>query len=85
MQSCISSDPRRGLGILNNQLYIGRYVWNRTEWVKNTDPEKKSTHLPYAHDKQDWVRPLKVHESLRIIKEALWTACGLDRRSNRTW
>ena len=26
--SAIHGNPKRGIGILNNQLYIGRLVWN---------------------------------------------------------
>src|SRR5439155_4488479 len=27
--------PMAGTGILNNMIYVGRYVWNRSQWVKN--------------------------------------------------
>jgi DNA invertase Pin-like site-specific DNA recombinase len=29
LASAIHGDPKRGSGILNNGLYIGRYIWNR--------------------------------------------------------
>src|SRR5215471_13923297 len=35
--STIHGNRRRGTGILNNELYIGRLVWNRLRYVK--DPE----------------------------------------------
>lgn len=71
LASVISSDQRRCLGILNNRLYRGEYVWNRTRWEKNKDPELKSTHMPYAHDEADWVTS-KSGAVPRIVDEALW-------------
>ena len=70
LASAISSNPKRGLGILNNQLYRGIYVWNRSQWVRNPDTK---IHEPRARKEAEWVRPEKrVDESLRIIVEALW-------------
>jgi hypothetical protein len=30
--------PAKGSGILNNELYAGRCVWNRSRWVRQPDP-----------------------------------------------
>lgn len=67
MASAISSDPKRGCGILNNELYRGVYIWNRTKgWV---DPD--SGKIEYrTRPKSEWKiesRPL-----LRIIDDDLW-------------
>lgn len=35
--SAISGDPSRGIGILNNELYVGRDIWNRSKWQKDPD------------------------------------------------
>ncbi|MCC5961451.1 MAG: recombinase family protein [Rhodobacteraceae bacterium] len=35
--STISGNWKRGTGILNNELYIGKLVWNRQRFVKNVD------------------------------------------------
>jgi len=35
--STINGNWRRGTGILNNELYIGRLVWNRLAYIKNPD------------------------------------------------
>ena len=32
--STTNGNPERGTGILNNELYIGRLVWNRLRYVK---------------------------------------------------
>ena len=39
---------KRGTGILNNELYIGRLVWNRLRYVKNPDSGKRVADL-YRH------------------------------------
>ena len=33
--STIHGNPKRGTGILNNELYVGRLVWNRQRFVKD--------------------------------------------------
>ena len=35
--STIHGNPARGTGILNNELYVGRLVWNRLRYVKDPD------------------------------------------------
>ena len=39
--STIQGNPKRGIGILNNELYIGRSVWNRQQFIKNPDTGKR--------------------------------------------
>ena len=39
--STIHGHARRGTGILNNELYVGRLVWNRQRYVKNPDTGKR--------------------------------------------
>ena len=38
--STIHGNQKRGTGILNNELYVGRLVWNRLRYVKNPDTGK---------------------------------------------
>ena len=33
--STINGNAKRGTGILNNELYVGRLVWNRLRYVKD--------------------------------------------------
>jgi site-specific DNA recombinase len=57
----------RGTGILNNELYVGRLVWNRLSYLK--DPEsgrRRSRHN--APDK--WI--IQDVPALRILDERLW-------------
>ena len=38
-------NAKRGTGILNNELYVGRMVWNRLRYVKNPDTGKRVSRL----------------------------------------
>ena len=40
-QSTINGNRQRGTGILNNELYIGRLVWNRLTYMKNPRRETR--------------------------------------------
>jgi DNA invertase Pin-like site-specific DNA recombinase/Skp family chaperone for outer membrane proteins len=70
VMSCIAGDPKRGIGILNNELYRGRIVWNRSRWIRSAADSKQRRQVqnpPLA-----WI--VRQDESLRIIPEALWNA-----------
>lgn len=62
--------PKAGSGLLNNELYIGSYIWNRREWLK--DPDDATRRVPRMRPRSEW----KVAErpDLRIIDDATWTA-----------
>jgi DNA invertase Pin-like site-specific DNA recombinase len=66
--STIYGNGRRGAGILNNELYIGRLVWNRLRYVKNPDTGKRVSRL---NPESEWMR--KEVPDLRIICDELWT------------
>ncbi len=67
--SAIYGSPAKGSGILNNEVYVGRYVWNRSRWVRNPDTRKRERLMrPEAEWKVD-ERP-----QLRIIDDATWYA-----------
>jgi site-specific DNA recombinase len=67
--STINGNAARGTGILNNELYIGRLVWNRLRYVKDPATGKRISRLNEPHR---WV----VHEvpELRVIPQDLWDA-----------
>jgi site-specific DNA recombinase len=65
--STINGNWRRGTGILNNELYIGRLVWNRLAYVKNPSTGKRVSRL----NKKSALIITDVPE-LRIIDEDLW-------------
>jgi hypothetical protein len=41
LASAIAGDPRRGTGILNNELYQGVYIWNRSRWVRDRETRRR--------------------------------------------
>ena len=57
----------RGTGILNNQLYVGRLVWNRLRYVK--DP-RTGRRISRPNPPEQWV-VTEVPE-LRIVRDDLW-------------
>jgi site-specific DNA recombinase len=67
--AAIFGSPRKGLGVLNNEIYIGRYIWNRSQWLR--DPE---THRRIRRDRprSEW-RVLE-REDLRIVDQQAWNA-----------
>ncbi|MFE0757887.1 recombinase family protein [Inquilinus sp. NPDC058860] len=65
--STIHGNPKRGTGILNNELYIGKLVWNRLRYVKDPSTGKRVSRL---NPPSEWVTQ-EVPE-LRIVDQALW-------------
>ncbi len=65
--STISGNWKRGTGILNNELYIGRLIWNRQRFVKDPTTGKRQAR---PNPPQDWV--IEDVEDLRIIEDDLW-------------
>lgn len=59
----------RGTGILNNELYIGRLVWNRQRYVK--DPET-GRRLARPNPSEVWI--IEEVPQLRIVDDELWKA-----------
>jgi len=65
--STIHGNPARGTGILNNELYVGRLVWNRLRYVKEPDTGKR---VSRANPSSAWVTTAVPH--LRIVDDDLW-------------
>lgn len=65
--SAINGNVQRGTGLLNNELYIGRLVWNRLEYRKDPASKRRVSRL---NPRSEWVT-IPVPE-LRIVDEALW-------------
>jgi len=59
----------RGIGILNNELYVGMRVWNHKHCLK--DPRTGRT-VSRANPESEWVR-VEVPQ-LRIVNDDLWQA-----------
>ena len=66
-QNTINGNRERGTGILNNELYIGRRVWNRLTYSKNPATDRRLSKL---NPESAW-QVSEVPE-LRIVDQALW-------------
>lgn len=54
-------------GMLRNQLYVGRQIWNRRQWTRDPDTDRKT---PRIRPEIEWV--VSEDASLRIIPQDLW-------------
>jgi site-specific DNA recombinase len=68
-QNTINGNRLRGTGILNNELYVGRRVWNRVSYSMNPETEQTETRL---NPETDWVVNEVPH--LRIVPQDDWEA-----------
>ncbi len=65
--STISGNWKRGTGILNNELYLGRLVWNRQRFIKDPATGKRQAR---PNPPEEWV--IEEIPALRIVDDALW-------------
>ncbi len=57
----------RGTGILNNEMYLGRMIWNKRQYRKNPETEKRTAR---TNDAEQWV--VSDVPEMRIISDELW-------------
>ena len=67
--STIHGSAERGIGILHNELYIGRLVWNRQRFLKDPDTGKRVARM---NPSSEWI--IKEVPELRIADDDLWQA-----------
>ena len=67
--STIYGNWRRGTGILNNELYIGRLVWNRQHFVKDPATGRRQAR---PNPESEWI--IEEVPELRIVPQDLWDA-----------
>ena len=67
--STINGNTKRRNGILNNEMYIGRMVWNRQRFIKDPDTGKRQARPNPA---PEWI--MQEVPELRILDEDLWNA-----------
>jgi hypothetical protein len=72
----IHGDPARGLGILNQEKYVGRLIWNRSTWPRDPDRDAAQVRRELPEDK--WVVQDAPH--LRIVPQELWEAAKARQR-----
>lgn len=76
--STIHGNAKRGTGILNNELYVGRMIWNRLRYLKNPDTGKRVSRL---NPSSEWIT--KSVPTLRIISDELWDAAKERQKATR--
>src|SRR5436190_683414 len=77
--STIHGNLVRRNGILNNELYIGRLIWNRQRFLKDPDTGKR---IAKPNPPSAWI----LHEvpELRVLDDELWAAVKtLQTRASR--
>ncbi|WP_253601876.1 recombinase family protein [Kerstersia gyiorum] len=67
--SAIYGNPTRLSGVLNNELYIGRYIWNRGRWEKDPDTGKR---IRIERPREEW--SVTDMPQLRIVDDMAWHA-----------
>lgn len=65
--SALYGSPVKGAGIINNHLYIGTYIWNRSQWLRDPDTGKRQR---IDRPRHEW-REVHLPE-LRIVDERTW-------------
>jgi site-specific DNA recombinase len=76
--SAIAGSVDRGIGILNNEMYVGRDIWNRSKWVKDPDTGKRRA---VQRPRAEWI--VQEDESLRIVPQATWDAAKQRQRQRQ--
>jgi site-specific DNA recombinase len=65
--STINGNAQRGAGLIFNELYSGRIVWNKVRMVKNPDTGKR---LSRPNSREEW-QSIDVPQ-LRIVEQSAW-------------
>ena len=73
--SALHGSPDQGTGLLNNTLYIGKYLWNRSRWDRHFDTKRRYRRI---RSKEEWVETDL--PDLRIVSQVLWDA--VKKRQN---
>ena len=68
---------QRGTGILNNELYIGKLVWNKLRYIKDPVTRKRVSRV---NPKREWV--VQNVPELRIVDDEVWQE--VKRQQNAT-
>ncbi|MGU3401703.1 recombinase family protein [Brucellaceae bacterium D45D] len=76
--STINGNPKRGTGILNNEMYVGRIIWNRQRFIKDPDTGKRQAR---PNPESEWV--VQNVPELRILDDDLWQAVKVRQGEHR--
>jgi site-specific DNA recombinase len=64
----VGGNWRRGTGVLNNELYIGKLIWNRQTFIKDPTTGKRQAR---PNPSEEWVT--QDAPDLRIVNDQLWS------------
>ncbi|PWK61250.1 DNA invertase Pin-like site-specific DNA recombinase [Aminobacter sp. AP02] len=67
--STLNGNAKRGNGILNNEMYIGKLIWNRQRFLKEPDTGKRQAR---PNPGSEWI--IQEVPELRILDDDLWNA-----------
>ena len=73
--SAVQGSAEKGLGLLHNELYLGRQVWNRRQTIKNPETGRRSY---VERPRDEWMT--REVPGLRIISDELWHAVQTRER-----
>ena len=76
--STINGNPKRGNGILNNEMYVGKIVWNRQRFVKDPETGRRQAR---PNPEEEWV--IQEAPELRILDDDLWSAVKARQEKNK--
>ena len=79
IDTTIRGQVERGTGVLNNELYIGRLVWNRCSYVRDPNTGKR---LARMNPREEWEE--STDGTLRIVDDALWRRVKVKQAEVRT-
>jgi DNA invertase Pin-like site-specific DNA recombinase len=65
--SVLYGNPQKGVGILNNELYVGRLVWNRSEWTRDPETHRR---VRRPRPSEEWI--VVERPELRIVDDDTW-------------
>lgn len=66
--SAINGDRKRGIGLLNNAIYIGQQIWNKSKWIKNPARGNKRTRV--ERPPHEWI--INEAPQLQIVDMDTW-------------
>ncbi len=78
--SGLGGSMARGLGLLQNEIYIGRVIWNRRQWLK--DPETGARRY-VERPQSEW--QVRQAPELRIVADDVWQRVRLARGPGRAY
>ena len=77
--STIYGNWRRGTGILNNELYVGKLVWNRQRFIKDPQTGKRQARM---NPPEEWI--IEDVPDLRIVPQDLWSRVKDRQKATRS-